>query len=243
MERALSHIRAKFLPAVGVGETILAEGPVIDPSMEMARAYLFVTAEAFVMGYIERPDLVMRVPFEKVFAMAERPDAVVLTTRGWGTPLVPDPLNLDDEADFFIIYGGQNHLRVALEDGVRRLSPEWDTWRRGIERFRALRNRPVNTWERCPMCETRFDRRTEHASRCGSCGRYFSDGKFRPDVSEEAESYGELKGTVPWALLETELKTASDAMGWILKPREYADQPMPIVVQDPEIERYGHTRC
>jgi hypothetical protein len=133
----------------------------------------------------------------------------------------------------------------ALMDGLRRRSPYFEEWRQGVARFKEVFRQPVSTWKVCPMCESAALEHVDHACRCTSCNRYFADGLFRPDVFEESNAYGSLLGTKPWGLTETELETASNALVWFLRPREFMGGPMPIVLPDRDIEAMalrGHTR-
>jgi ribosomal protein L37AE/L43A len=242
-ERAMRELRARVARELRPEDQRLAEGPVFDPSIG-ADAYLVVAEDRFLMAYLTSElKSVMEVPFEKVVTPADQPGAMKLTTRGWFTPIVPIPGNPNDETDFYIYFGDQEQIKVALMDGLRRRSPYFEEWREGVARFKNVLRQPVSTWDVCPMCESAAIERVNHAFRCTLCGRYFADGSFRPDVSEQSDAYGKLLGTKPWALLETELDTAGNALVWFLRPREFTAGP--IVLPDRNIEamaQRGHTR-
>jgi hypothetical protein len=79
IKRAQSALQARILGELSPEDKVLAQGPVVDPSLP-AEAYLVVTDDEFLMAYLNLADLdsVMRVPFDKVFDAGQKPGSVAL---------------------------------------------------------------------------------------------------------------------------------------------------------------------
>jgi hypothetical protein len=221
------------------GEEILAEGEVLDLGLGGLPAYLVVTRERLLWAVAKDPGTVMTMRFERISEAASRSGTMKLTECDpeYAT-MLHDPDNPHGETDAVFGFAeteteklvGTNDLKDALYRGVVRLSPGWEEWREGAERFHQRQGIPVGTWQDCPMCGAGIAVSLEHVIHCEGCNRFFSDPNWQPVVGEPSKDYRrELVAEEPWKpLLETQLPFVGRTLPWIPPPPWVEDGPIRI---------------
>lgn len=232
--RGAIHLRLE------AGETVESEGPGWDVSLNGAPAWIVVTARRVLWALLQRPDVIMDTPFEKVHEAMKAEGQIKLVARdpAYAT-MLKDPSNPFGETDTILGFPEDvdYQLRSAIESGLRKFSPAWADHRAAIEHFNQRQEAPVTRWTDCPMCGGSIDMRTEHAIHCGGkCGRYFTDPGFQPTVSESPNTYGQLLGDEPWMpLLLAEVPLQHRTRPWIIRPQSYSVGP--LIVADGHLEQ------
>lgn len=232
LEKAASAVHADLR-----GETVVAEGPVQDLSLNGAPAYLAVTETSIVWAPGARPDVVLRADFEKVHELGEQDGAIKLTSRDAAyAAMLRDPSNPHGETDAMFFFGDRDDIREAMLEGTKNLSAAWADWRAGHVRYRKLAGTPVQQWPGCPLCESYFIEQVDNAAKCSQCGRVFCDAGFEPVISDDRGSYGRLLSAKPHeAVFLSELESVKRPLPFMIRPAEWTMGP--LVLPDRETER------
>jgi ribosomal protein L37AE/L43A len=207
------------------GEPIQAEAVIKDVAPltpEGANAYMLASANIVAWALMDRPDAVGSMRFSQVIDAEGERGRLNLTQRDpqYAASLndASNPFGETDAAFHFPDTDEGHELHSWIAERLRALSPAWGDQRAMIARLAAVEGQAVETWERCPVCESPIGRRVEHGVQCSSCDYCFTDPNYEP-VPDDSEPGVKIGGTMPWRpLLETQIEYRDRMLIWVRRP-------------------------
>jgi hypothetical protein len=234
--------RAAALDLVNGHAAVVAEGVAMDVgplTPDGAAAYVLVTEDQLAWALINHPDAAAEMRFDQIvrFGIQAEVGRLELTERDPGyAASLQDPTNPFGETDASLMFPDPSLLEAITHriDLINRART------RSIQvRFAMLDGKPVATWDRCPVCESRITVRVEHGVMCSACLRCYTDPNFQPVPSDAANSYGTLSGTEPWRpLLETQIAYRDRTLVWVARPPGQVIGP-PFIMESELLDQLG----